>query len=153
LTSDFLEEAISRSCEIKARIVEKDELDSALRAILNFGHTVGHALEAITHYRVYRHGEAIAAGMVTASLIGEAVGLTPEAATRALISVLETAGFSVHIPDSIESAAVVGLLAWDKKSVDGDARFVLLDKIGHATPGHRVPVDVVMAALDRQRRL
>jgi len=153
LTSPHLDAAIARSCEIKARVVERDEHDDGLRAILNFGHTVGHALEAVTHYRVYRHGEAVAAGMISAALIGEKVGYTPAAATAELIALIESAGFSAHLPETVDIDDVMRLLAWDKKSVSGEARFVLIDGIGQATPGHRVPVDVIRDALLRQRTL
>lgn len=153
LTSTRLEYAVSRSCEIKARIVEQDERDEGLRAILNFGHTIGHALEAITHYRVYRHGEAIAVGMVSASLIGEEVGITSPDCTEALIRIFENAGFAVHIGDNLNISSLMRLLAWDKKSVEGSARFVLLEELGKATPGHEVAEPLIKKALERQKRL
>ena len=153
LTSSKLEYAISRSCEIKARIVEQDERDEGIRAILNFGHTIGHALEAITHYRVYRHGEAIAVGMVSASLIGEQVGITTSEDTAELVSIFANSGFPVHLPEGIAVGGILRLLAWDKKSVDGTARFVLLEEIGKVTPGHDVPPDAIREALARQQNL
>lgn len=153
LTSSKLEYAISRSCEIKARIVEQDERDEGLRAILNFGHTIGHALEAITHYRVYRHGEAIAVGMVSAALIGEEIGLTKPEDTAEMVTVFANAGFPVHLPEGIAIGGVLRLLAWDKKAVEGTARFVLMEEIGKVTPGHDVPPDAIRAALNRQQNL
>ena len=152
LTSPQLEYAIARSCEIKARVVEQDERDDGLRAILNFGHTIGHALEAITRYRVYRHGEAIAIGMVSACLIGEEVGLTDPADTAAVITGFRNAGFKMlHLDQSLPIGEILGLLSWDKKSVDGAARFVLLETMGRATPGHSVPEAVLRRALERLR--
>ena len=152
LSSDQLEYAIAHSCEIKARVVEQDERDEGLRAILNFGHTIGHALEAITRYRLYRHGEAIAIGMVSACLIGEEVGITNPADTAAVIESFDRAGFKQwDLDERLPIGEILGLLSWDKKSVDGAARFVLLEKIGHATPGHEVPEAAIRRALDRQR--
>lgn len=153
LNSSKLEYAISRSCEIKARIVEQDERDEGLRAILNFGHTIGHALEAITHYRVYRHGEAIAVGMISAALIGEQVGITQSEDTAEIVSIFANAGFPVHLPEGIAIGGILRLLAWDKKSVDGTARFVLLEEIGKVTPGHDVSPDAIREALNRQQNL
>ena len=72
LTSSHLEHVLAHSCTLKARVVEQDEREGGLRAILNFGHTVGHALEALTQYKTYTHGEAIALGMVSAAYVGEA---------------------------------------------------------------------------------
>ncbi len=154
LTSAHLEHVLARSCEIKARVVERDERDEGLRAILNFGHTIGHALEAITHYRVYRHGEAIAIGMVSACLVGEEVGLTDPADTAAVIAAFRNAGFrQLDFDGRLHVGEVLRLLSWDKKSVDGAARFVLLDRLGHATPGHAVPEAAIRRALERQRDL
>lgn len=154
LSSEHLEHVLARSCEIKARVVEQDERDEGLRAILNFGHTVGHALEAVTHYRVYRHGEAIALGMITACLIGEEIGLTDPADTAAIITAFRNAGFRrLDLDARLSTDDILRLLAWDKKSVDGAARFVLLDRIGRATPGHPIPEAALRRALERQRVL
>ncbi|MBV9852796.1 MAG: 3-dehydroquinate synthase [Armatimonadetes bacterium] len=154
LSSEHLEDAISRSCEIKARVVEQDERDEGLRAILNFGHTVGHALEAITRYRIYRHGEAIAIGMVSACLIGEEAGLTEGADTAAVIQAFRNAGFpQLGLDGRLPIEDILRLLSWDKKAVDGAARFVLLERIGRATPGHPVAEAAIRRALERQRGL
>ncbi len=152
LTSPYLEEAIAQSCRIKARVVELDERDEGLRAVLNFGHTVGHAVEALTGYHVYRHGEAIALGMVSACLIGEELGLTKPEVTGAVIDILIKAGFaSIKLDDRLFINDIIRLLAHDKKTVAGSARFVLLEGLGKATPGHYVPEAAVRAALQRQR--
>ncbi|HEX5324105.1 MAG TPA: 3-dehydroquinate synthase [Capsulimonadaceae bacterium] len=153
LNSAYLETAIARSCQIKADVVEKDERDEGLRAILNFGHSVGHALEALTNYRVYRHGEAIAIGMVSACLIGQEIGITDPSVTDAISDVLVRAGFPIHLDDRIYPNDVIRLLVLDKKAVGGTVRFVLLERLGKATTGHIVPEDVVRSALQRQRRL
>ena len=153
LTSPKLEEVIAKSCAIKASVVEQDEREGGLRAILNFGHTVGHALEALTQYATYTHGEAIALGMVSAALIGEEVSLTHPEDTAKLISLLRSAGFAVRLDTAHPPDAIMDLLAWDKKSVGGAARFVLMEKIGEATPGHTVPAEAIRRALTRQAAL
>ena len=153
LESDYLERAIARSCRIKAEVVESDERETGTRAVLNFGHTIGHALEAVTEYRTYRHGEAIAIGMITASLIGEEVGVTGSEVTKALLDVLRRAGFETRHKDNISDDDIIRLLALDKKSVNGGARFVLVPKIGEVTIGHAVPEPAVRSALKRQRAL
>jgi 3-dehydroquinate synthase len=153
LTSSNLEAAIAQTIKIKAKIVEQDELDNDIRAILNFGHTVGHAVEALTGYHVYRHGEAVAIGMVSACLIGEEAGITPPSATEALLSVLQKAGFPFHLDDRLYTNDVIRLTALDKKSVGGSARFVLLESLGKASAGHDISNDIIRAALQRQRKL
>ncbi len=150
LTSEHLASVLAHSCTLKARVVELDERDEGLRAILNFGHTVGHALEAVTSYRTYTHGEAIALGMVSAALIGEEVGITRPEDTTSLVTLLRAAGFTVRLDASHSLDEIVRLLAWDKKSVGGSARFVLMEQIGHATPAHPVPESVLRHALQRQ---
>lgn len=153
LSSDYLETAIAHSCRIKAQVVEKDERDEGLRAILNFGHSVGHALEALTNYRVYRHGEAIAIGMVSACLIGEEMGVTDPSVTEAIKDVLIRAGFPIHFDERLYPNDVIRVMSLDKKAVGGAVRFVLLTRLGQATTGHRVPEDVIRGALTRQRQL
>lgn len=153
LNSGYLETAIAHSCRIKAQVVEKDERDEGLRAILNFGHTVGHALEALTNYRVYRHGEAIAIGMVSACLIGEEMGVTHPSVTGAIKDVLIRAGFPIHFDERLYPNDAIRLMSLDKKAVGGEVRFVLLERLGRATTGHRVPEDIIRGALLRQRQL
>jgi 3-dehydroquinate synthase len=143
--------AVVRSCEIKARVVEADETEQGLRAILNFGHTVGHALESVTGYRRYRHGEAISIGMVSAGLIGEEVGLTPRGVTREIADVLERAGLPTVFPADVPVEDILHAMGRDKKTVAGKTRFVLAREIGRVEIVSDVPTRAVVAALDRQR--
>lgn len=153
LQSAEMEAVIAHSCRVKARVVEEDEREDGLRAILNFGHTVGHALESLTHYETYTHGEAIALGMVSACLIGEKAGVTSPKDTAAVVTLLQAAGFAVRLDPAHDTREIVRLLAWDKKSVGGTARFVLLETLGRATPGHEVSETVIAKALARQQNL
>ncbi len=151
LQSASLEQIIARSCQIKARVVEQDEHEGGLRAILNFGHTIGHALEGATQYRVYTHGEAIALGMVSAALLGEEIGITRTEDTAELTNALQACGFAVRLPETLAVEKIMSLLSLDKKSVGGQARFVLMHAIGRVSSGHCVPLDMVERALRRQQ--
>ena len=151
LTSTHLEHVLAHSCALKARVVEQDEHEGGQRAILNFGHTVGHALESLTLYRTYTHGEAIALGMVSAALIGEEVGVTDPGDTEAVTALLRAAGFAVRLDPAHSTEEITRLLAWDKKSIGGSARFVLMERIGRATPGHQVSEAAIRRALKRQQ--
>jgi 3-dehydroquinate synthase len=141
---------IARSCEIKADVVALDETEQGLRAILNFGHTVGHALEAVTGYRRYRHGEAIAIGMVSAALIGEEMGVTPPAVTGALRAALTAARLPVAFPPDIAIDAILEAARRDKKSEAGQLRLILARRIGEVIRTNSAPPDAVRAALARQ---
>lgn len=145
-----LEAAIVRSCEIKADVVGQDETEQGLRAILNFGHTVGHAIEAVTAYRRYKHGEAIAIGMVSAALIGEALGRTPPVVTRAIRELLQAAHLPTDFPSDIPLEPILESMSRDKKTLGGSLHFVLADQIGSVAIVKDVPPSVVMDALRRQ---
>ena len=120
---------IAESCRIKARVVEQDELEADLRRILNFGHTVGHALEAVTRYRRFRHGEAVAFGMLAAAHI--AVGRkTMPAADRDRLASLVTAMGPLPAVADLPSAEVMDAITRDKKVVAGRLHFVLPLEIG-----------------------
>ncbi|MDW8291177.1 MAG: 3-dehydroquinate synthase [Armatimonadota bacterium] len=151
--SERLEEIVHRCCAIKARIVSEDETEQGVRAILNFGHTVGHALEAVGGYGRLLHGEAVAIGMVSAALVGEVVGATPAGTAEEIAHSLQALGLPVALPREVEFASLLQVMARDKKARDGQIRFVLLERVGQA----RLPVavnekEVVHAlSLHRQR--
>lgn len=143
---------VARSCQLKAEVVTADEREeTGLRAILNFGHTIGHALEGATHYRRYKHGEAVAIGMVSAALIGEEAGVTPKEVTVALREALEALGLPQALPTDISDEALLALTARDKKAVVGEARFVLVEALGtvRLCP---VPLELVRSGLVRHRQ-
>jgi 3-dehydroquinate synthase len=143
---------VARSCELKAEVVTADEREeTGLRAILNFGHTIGHALEGATRYRRYKHGEAVAIGMVAAALIGEEAGVTPPAVTKALRRALSALGLPEALPDDITDETLIALTARDKKAVQGEARFILAEGLG-AVRLYPVALDVVRAGLARHRQ-
>jgi 3-dehydroquinate synthase len=146
-----LTQAIKRSCEIKASVVSEDEKEQGLRAILNFGHTVGHALESVTQYRQYRHGEAIAIGMVSACLIGEDLGITPPSVTTEVSDCLSAAGLPFAFPASIDMAMIHAAMALDKKALSGRLRFVIAEEIGKVRIVDGVSRDVIDSAIARQK--
>ncbi|MGB9792967.1 MAG: 3-dehydroquinate synthase [Thermacetogeniaceae bacterium] len=149
LDQEALIEVVGRSCAIKAEIVEKDETEQGLRAILNFGHTIGHALEVLTEYRVYKHGEAVAAGMVAATAIAEEKGLCSPDISERLVSILKRAGLPYQIPFMAEE--IMSVLPRDKKVRMGKLRFVLPVAIGSVIIDSDVSDDVIRAAIEKYR--
>jgi 3-dehydroquinate synthase len=132
-----LVEAIARSCEIKASVVERDEREGGLRAILNFGHTFGHAIEAGLGYGQWLHGEAVGAGMVMAADLSHRLGRIDAGLAARLREVVAAAGLPVRGP-AWPAARYLALMSVDKKAEQGTPRFVLLDGLGRATL-QRVP--------------
>jgi 3-dehydroquinate synthase len=130
-----LAHAVRRSCEIKAAVVGADEREAGLRAILNFGHTFGHAIEAGMGYGVWLHGEGVAAGMVMAAQLSRRLGLVDEAFTQRLTRLIARAGLPTRGPvlDAQDNAGrYLELMRVDKKAEGGEIRFVLIDGPGKA---------------------
>ncbi len=122
---------VKRACEIKASIVEADEWETDVRSFLNFGHTVGHALEAATLYRGPNHGEAVAAGMVVATTLSVQRGMCPGEDLGRLKALLQAFGLPIKLPT--DPAEITRFVRYDKKIQGGQIRFVLLRGIGDAT--------------------
>jgi 3-dehydroquinate synthase len=129
--TDALTYAIARSCEIKATVVAKDEREQNLRAILNFGHTFGHAIEAATAYQTFLHGEAVGLGMLMAANLSRRLGLVDAALPRQIHAILARAGLPTE-PPRIGAARALELMRMDKKVLGGTLRLVLLEKLGKA---------------------
>ena len=145
LDHDAVCHAVARSCAIKAEIVALDEKETDdLRALLNFGHTFGHALERAAGYddRI-RHGEAVAIGMVMAAELSEAMGLCPTGTAEDVISHFQKLGIPVRPPFSVAAAEMMDYMRYDKKNRDGKMRFVLLWETGRAFVGDGVSADTV----------
>jgi len=144
-----LEKIIVDSVRVKARVVAADEKESDLRRILNFGHTLGHALESATGYGHFLHGEAVAWGMVAAASIAREIKFcTPKTAEQIEASVLAY-GPLPQVPCGADG--VINRLSADKKTVGGEVHFVLPHKIGKVGITNRVPVEVVRAAVEHIR--
>ena len=133
--SDALAKAIQRSCEIKAEVVGQDERESGLRAILNFGHTFGHAIESGMGYGQWLHGEAVGCGMVMAAELSQRLGLIESAFVQRLKQLIQKAGLPVVGPKLSETdnaGRYLELMRVDKKTEAGELRFVLINGPGQA---------------------
>jgi 3-dehydroquinate synthase len=140
-----LAHAVKRSCEIKAQVVGRDERESGLRAILNFGHTFGHAIEAGLGYGEWLHGEAVGCGMVMAIDLSHRLGLVDAAYAQRLRGIVERAGLPVRGPD-LGAERYLALMRHDKKAEAGDLRFVVVEAPGRAAV-RAVPDDLVRAVV------
>ena len=140
---EALTHAIASSCAIKAAVVGRDERESNLRAILNFGHTFGHAIEAATRYEAYLHGEAVALGMLIASDLSQRVGLLDAQSVARVRELVRLAGLPTDAP-RIGAERAFELIQMDKKVLAGKVRLVLLDSLGHAL----LADDYTQSALD-----
>jgi 3-dehydroquinate synthase len=143
-----LSAVVARCCEIKAEVVGQDETETGLRAILNFGHTIGHAIENISGYGKYLHGEAISIGQIAAAEISaQTIGL-PQRDVKRVRRIFQQAGLPTSV--SLDSGARKKLFAamrLDKKVSGGEIKFVLARKIGEVIWGQRVPQRAIHAAL------
>jgi 3-dehydroquinate synthase len=126
-----LAHAIARSCEIKADVVAKDEHEAGLREILNFGHTFGHAIETLTNYTAWTHGEAVAMGMVMAADLSARLGHVSSGDARRIRSLTARAELPVQSP-RLDVDAFMDAMRHDKKARDGQIRFVMLNGMGGA---------------------
>jgi 3-dehydroquinate synthetase len=133
-----LTHAIARSCAIKAAVVARDEREQNLRAILNFGHTFGHAIEAATGYGRYLHGEAVGLGMLMAADLSKRLGMIDASVFERLSTLTERAGLPVDAP-RIGVARARDLMQMDKKVLSGNIRLVLLEKLGCAAVVSKYP--------------
>ena len=138
--------AIRRSCELKARIVAADERETGERALLNFGHTFGHAIEAGTGYGSWLHGEAVAAGMVMAAELSSLMGQLKKNEVSRVRELLKRAGLPVSGP-ALAPERMLELMALDKKAAKGKTRFVLLESLGRAALRSDVDEKAVRAAI------
>jgi len=127
-----LEHAVRRSCELKAQVVAADEREGGARALLNFGHTFGHAIELGAGYGTWLHGEAVAAGMVMAAELSARVGLLARGDVDRVRTLIERAGLPARGPD-FGAERYLELMQGDKKAAGGRLRFVLLEQIGRAS--------------------
>ncbi|OGA19130.1 MAG: 3-dehydroquinate synthase [Betaproteobacteria bacterium RIFCSPLOWO2_12_FULL_63_13] len=144
--TEALTHAVHRSCAIKAQIVALDERETGTRALLNLGHTFGHAIETAMGYGVWLHGEAVAAGIAMAADLSRRLGILSEADLRRVISVLERAGLPVSAP-AIALPRFIELISVDKKAAAGRVRFVLLEGLGSAIVRGDVPQDALVGTL------
>ena len=130
LDKDALSQIIRMSCEIKASVVSRDERESGLRAILNYGHTMGHAIETATGYKRYLHGEAVAIGMYAEARLSRYLGLIDDGQLERIKALIEAYDLPASLPEEIDFRLLLSSMELDKKTVSGDITFILPEKIG-----------------------
>jgi 3-dehydroquinate synthase len=148
---ELLNEILIRSCQAKADVVGKDEKEGGLRAILNYGHTIGHAIESLTGYRLVNHGEAVAIGMVAAGQIAVNLGMWQQQETDRQNAIIQKAGLPTQIPAGVDIEAIIDALQLDKKVKAGKVRFVLPTQIGVVTVTDQVPSDTIRQVLQKMQ--
>lgn len=157
LQPDILQQAIIESCKIKQKIVEQDEKESGPRALLNFGHTFGHAIESLFSYKI-PHGQAVALGIVFESYLSWKMGFLDEQGFRQTLNVLKTTGFKLQTDLSLSADQLLPYFLLDKKTIDQKPQFVLLEQIGKPKKNghlftHTVDQNLITQAIDDALRL
>ena len=147
LENEVMEHIIARSCEIKAEVVSKDEKEGGLRRILNFGHTMAHAIEEATGYSKYTHGEAVAIGMIGAAYISKSLGRIDESVFNRLQALIDKLGMVSKAKDC-DVDHMLNAIFRDKKTINGKINWVLMDKIGKVSVVSDIPNDIVKSAFE-----
>jgi 3-dehydroquinate synthase len=151
VSDDLLQTIVTRSCQAKAHVVAQDEKEAGLREILNYGHTIGHAVESVTEYRVVNHGEGVAIGMVAAGEIAVAMDWWSRAECDRQNVLIAKCGLPTRLPAGIDLAAIVAKLQTDKKVKAGQVRFVLPQQIGTVAVTDQVTPQVIHAVLQQMQ--
>jgi len=144
---ELLHTILHRSCQAKANVVAQDEKEAGLRAILNYGHTIGHAVESLCHYRGVNHGEAVALGMVAVGHIGVALGYLTAAEQQRQVALIQKVGLPTRLPNHLNLDDILTALQADKKVQDGQVRFILTRGIGSAFVTREVTRNDILPAL------
>lgn len=143
LGEEFLQTIITRSCQAKVDVVSQDEKESGLRAILNYGHTLGHAIESLTGYNTINHGEAVGMGMIAVGKIAVKLGIWTEKESERQDKLIEKTGLPITIPSSLNITDVLESLQMDKKVKAGKVRFILPTEIGKVIISDRVSSELI----------
>ena len=149
---EVIAEAIAKSCQIKADIVAEDETEQGVRALLNLGHTFGHAIEAHQGYGNWLHGEAVGAGMAMAATLSHQLGWIDEAALTRAQAVIQSAGLPLAAPANMSADDFLVRMRLDKKNIDEKLRLVLLKALGDACVSDATPADTLLGLLQRYPR-
>ena len=129
LDKGVLQHVVSACCRIKASVVERDEREGGLRAVLNYGHTIGHAVETLTEYRTYKHGEAVAIGMAQVAMLATLLGHASQEDLQRITALMAELGFQMQLPD-FPLDAYLEAIAHDKKKSDAGVNFIFNRGIG-----------------------
>jgi 3-dehydroquinate synthase len=141
--TDLINDILTYSCQAKADVVAADEKESGLRAILNYGHTIGHAVESLTQYSLLKHGEAVGIGMVAAGQIAVELGLWSQEETERQNALIKKASLPTKLPQGLDIEGIIGALQLDKKVQSGKVRFVLPTEVGVVKVTDEVPTDTI----------
>ncbi len=147
LDAEVMSEIVRRNCEIKVSVVAADEREKGLRRILNYGHNIGHALEAVTHYRRLKHGEAIGYGMKAEANLAEKIGVLSAADRQKICEVIDSFGKLPSIKD-LNVAEIIAAMAHDKKASQGKLPFILPTKIGEVIIRDDVETKAIRASIN-----
>jgi len=142
---------IKRSIDNKAAVVAEDERESGVRALLNFGHSFAHALETLTHYHRYLHGEAVAIGMMVASKLSESRGLCETGFSDRLGKLLQSFDLPLNIPETLDADDILETMKLDKKVIAGSARLILVRSAGHGIIDSNSEKPQVIAAINTNK--
>ncbi len=149
ISQELLENILISSCQAKADVVSQDEKEGGLRAILNYGHTIGHAIESLTNYELLVHGEAVAIGMVAAGEIAQNLGMWSANENERQDRLIQKAGLPTEIPANLKASDIIATLKTDKKVKAGKVRFILPEKIGKVIITDRVESEAIAAAISK----
>ncbi len=148
---NFLEEIITRSCRIKKGIIEIDEMEKGVRRILNYGHTIGHAIEAESRYSI-SHGEAVSMGMVVSAAISERLKYLPSEDRERIVSLISAIGLPNYIPKALTPDGILSRMKMDKKKEGDTIYFILLKGIGIPFVNDGVPEELIRETIEELRR-
>jgi 3-dehydroquinate synthase len=143
-----LQEIVKKSCAIKAEVVGQDEREGGIRAILNLGHTFGHALEALTNYRKYRHGEGVAIGMVLASQVAAEMDLLSQEDVQRVIRLISSYGLPTQ-DKNVPTGDILESMYHDKKAEAGKIKYIIPEAIGRVRITTEVPEATVLRVLSQ----
>lgn len=151
LQPDTLEYGLEKGCSIKAEVVSRDERENDLRAILNLGHTIGHAIEAIAGYGEFLHGEAISIGMVGSAMLGVKLGAHSSLLTDT-VQMLSALRLPTSLPDHLDTDELLGAMMHDKKFKEGSITFVVPRSIGHVDVVNQIPVSDIREVIEQLKK-
>ncbi len=152
MSQELLQVILARSCQAKADVVSQDEKEAGLRAILNYGHTIGHAVESLTGYTSVIHGEAVAIGMVAAGQLAVDLGKWDKTLQQRQINLIRKTELPTQIPAVLDAHAVTAILQTDKKVEAGQVKFILPAAIGTVEITKQVPPEAVLAVVQKMQQ-
>ena len=153
LDKNALHHIIKHSCEIKAGVVSKDEKESGLRAILNYGHTIGHAIETVTGYKKFLHGEGVAIGMHLEAKIAEIMGFLRIHDVLRIKALINSYGLPSEMPKNLNINYLMSSMKLDKKAVAGELKFILPERIGRVRIKKGISIDNIKPALEQKSKV